>query len=188
MNDDEEQNQDEENTGEENENLEENVEENTEEPSDIDQSNDIPEELTYEEKLNQYFEEVEKGFGIDQANKIRKKINASKELSMLLDSMEFEGEYRSKLFEFMQKMEDDSQILQEQALKCIEKSMESIAKNDELSKNFFERALKSLDASDKRDEQLGELVKQLAIKIDARSKERHELKMQFLKVQKTEVD
>ena len=29
----------------------ENPEENTEEPSDIDQSNDIPEELSYEEKL-----------------------------------------------------------------------------------------------------------------------------------------
>ena len=27
--------------------------------SDIDQSNEIDEELTYEEKLNQYFEEVE---------------------------------------------------------------------------------------------------------------------------------
>jgi hypothetical protein len=175
-----------ENNDSENENLGENSEENSE--VDIDHGNDIEDELSYEEKLEKYFEEVEKGFGIDQANKIRKKINASKELSMLLDSMEFEGEYRSKLFEFMQKMEDDSQILQEQALKCIEKSMESIAKNDELSKNFFERALKSLDASDKRDEQLGELVKQLAIKIDARSKERHELKMQFLKVQKTEVD
>ena len=175
-----------ENNDSENENLEENTDENTEENTeentdvDIDHGNDIEDELSYEEKLNQYFEEVEKGFGIDQANKIRKKINASKELSMLLDSMEFEGEYRSKLFEFMQKMEDDTQILQERALKCIDKSMETIAKHDELSKNFFERALKSLDASDKRDEQLSELVKQLAIKIDARSKERHDLKMQLL--------
>ena len=129
---------------------------------------------------------MEKGFGIDQANKIRKKINASKELSMLLDSMDFEGEYRSKLFEFMQKMEDDTQILQERALKCIEKSMESIAKNDDLTKKFSERALASLELSDKRDEELSGLVKELAIKIDARSEERHQLKMQLLR--KSEAD
>ncbi len=100
--------------------------------------------------------------------------------------MEFEGEYRSKLFEFMQKMEDDTQILQERALKCIEKSMESIAKNDDLTKKFSERALASLELSDKRDEELSGLVKELAIKIDARSEERHQLKMQLLR--KSEAD
>ena len=65
--------------------------------------------------------------------------------------------------------------------KLHERLLESIAKNDELSKNFFERALKSLDDGDKRDEELSILVKQLATKIDARSKERHRLKMQLLR-------
>jgi hypothetical protein len=164
----------------ENENSE-NMEENTEEPSDIDQSEDIPEELSYKEKLNAYFDEVEKLYGIEEANKIRAKINAAKQLSMFLDSMEFENEYREKIFGLLQKTEDDSQLIQERALKCIDKSMESIAKHDELSKNFFERVWKSIEDSDKRDEELSGLVKELAQKIDARSEERHQLKIQLLK-------
>ena len=57
-----------------------------------------------------------------------------------------QSEFKEMIFESVQKNE-----LQ------MEKSMkinESIAKHDELSKNFFERAFKSLDDGDKRDEQL----------------------------------
>lgn len=155
---------------------EENQDENNQEEDDevdFDEEKQLEKELSYQEKLEAWFTELENQFGIDFANKTRQKINSAKELGRLLDAQEWESEFNQMIVESVQKHDMQTEKLQERLL-------ESIEKNDEQSKKFFDRALKSLDDADKRDVQLGELVKQLAIKIDSRSKERHDLKMQLL--------
>lgn len=163
----------------------ENMEENIEEPSDIDQSEELSEDEQYQQELDKYFEELEAKYGIDYANKVREKITGAKQLEHFLDLNKWSLELAQMEMEALNQAKKQNELLFKQTGELLQKHLELMDENDNRSKNFFVKALKSIDDGDKRDEELSLLVKQLAIKIDARSKERHDLKMQLLKEGKT---
>jgi len=194
MSDDKEQNQDDKNDSE-NENLGENTEENTD--VDIDQSNELSEDEAYKQELEKWFNELEAKYGIDYANKMREKIARAKEIAHFIDlenrsneinneeleSLFISREQNAQLFKQIQQQIDD---VNEQMQELRQKELALIEENSRLNRELYERAVKSFDDSDKQNEELALLVKQHAAKLDGRSKERHELKMQLLR--KSEAD
>lgn len=190
MSDDEEQNQDEKNIEEENENLEENMEENTEGNTevDIDHGNEIEEELEYEEKLKQYFEEIEQKYGIDYANKVREKIIGAKQLEHFLDLNEWSFELAKMEVEVLTASKAKSELIfkifkEEIAqMKELRKSqLELIAESRQLNREMHDRYLKSFDETD-------ELERKDHVKMQELLELKRQKLAKELAVQKAEVD
>ena len=57
----------------------------------------FPKNFSSEDKLNEYFEEIEQKYGIEVANKTRQKMNSAKELSDSFRVEEWQSEFNQMI-------------------------------------------------------------------------------------------
>lgn len=151
-----EENNDSENENVEEENTEESPEENTDnEEPDIDQSEEIPEELSYQEQLEKYFEEIEAKFGITKANEIRQKITSCKQLEYFLDADAWGLELSQMQTESINRSKEQSELIFKifkaeiaQLQELRKAQIAFIEESRQLNREMHDRYMRSFDESD----------------------------------------